>query len=567
MVFLKANGYGPHTIWYLAHNHWVDGRTRTEYLRKLGALTPAQVAQYRKFLALLDQGPDAVARATEEFQKAKPFDQRRHGVPATVHALFDKLGFRRILLDCFAGIPNKLFRAKLVETMAANRLDDPRSNLALAESWYGRTSLPFLLNLPAGTFDEDDLYETLDVLGARQEKIERRLYEAWTRTRSKGLPVVMKDLTSTYTEGEGADRSLWAHGYSRDRRPDRRQVNWSLVVTPEGLPITLEVYKGNTKDETTVAGTIDRLKRVFGVKEAVFVGDRGMLTTKNLERLHAAKFHYVVAETLSHEKEILEEARSKGRKARAKKGHLSESFCEVVGVDGRRHIAVFSRAKEKEELETLADKLRKGKELELWAQEGVERGDRWWEGTHHELVRSLTKKLMAVGAEGLFQVVWDPSRKGSIFLEVNEERRRWEEERAGWWMLTTDTELSGDAVIDLYQGLAVVEHAFRELKSPLKTRPVYHWKAERVKAHLFLCVLSYWLARWIELEGRSKGWKVTVEEALDELRAIHLDELGVPGVSARWWAVKELVGAELSIVNALGIAREVSDLPKGLVLV
>jgi hypothetical protein len=137
--------------------------------------------------------------------------------------------------------------------------------------------------------------------------------------------------------------------------------------------------------------------------------------------------------------------------------------------------------------------------------------------------------------------------------------------RAGWWMLTTDTELSGDAVIDLYQGLSVVEHAFRELKSPLKARPVYHWKEERVRAHLFLCVLSYWLTRWIELEGRSKGWKgVTAEEALDHLRQVHLDELGIPGLSARWWAVKELVGAERSIVESLGIAREVSELPRTL---
>ena len=506
-----------------------------------------------------------MARATAEFQRAKPFDQRRHGVPAAVHALFEKLTLRRMLIESFAGIEDKLFRAKLVETMIANRLDDPRSKLSIAEDWYGRTSLPFLLNLPEGKWDEDDLYETLDLLGERQDKIERRLWEAYTKGRGSGAPVVMKDLTSTYTEGEGADRNLWAHGYSRDRRPDRRQVNWSLVVTPEGLPITLEVYRGNTKDETTVAGTIERLRSVFGVKEAVFVGDRGMLTTKNLERLHEARFHYVVAETLSHEKEVLTEAQRRGRNPRAKKGHLGESFGEVIGKDGRRHIAVFSNAKEKEELAGLEDRLRKGRELEAWAQEGVERGDRWWEGTHHELVRSLTKRLMAVGAEDLFQVVWDPSRKGSIFLEVVEERRRWEESRAGWWMLTTDTELSGDAVIDLYQGLAVVEHAFRELKSPLKTRPVYHWKEERVRAHLFLCVLSYWLTRWIELEGRSKGWKVTAEHALDRLRQIHLDQLGVPGVSARWWAVKELTGEERTIVESLGIAGGVTDLPRTLV--
>lgn len=506
-----------------------------------------------------------MATVGAEFQKAKPFDQRRHGVPATVHALFEQLGLRRMLIESFAGIEDKLFRAKLVETMVANRLDEPRSKLALSEKWYGRTSLPFLLNLPEGKFDEDDLYETLDLLGAKQEKIERRLWNTWTKRRGSGAPVVMKDLTSTYTEGEGADRSLWAHGYSRDRRPDRRQVNWSLVVTPEGLPITLEVYRGNTKDETTVAGTIERLRSVFGVKGAVFVGDRGMLTSKNLERLHDAGFHYVVAETLSHEKEILAEAQQKSRKTRAKKGHLGESWCEVIGKDGRRHLAIFSAAKEKDERAALEDRLQKGRELEAWAQEGVERGDRWWEGTHHELVRSLTKKLLAVGAEELFKVVWDPSREGSIFLEIVEERRRWEESKAGWWMLTTDTELPGDAVIDLYQGLAVVEHAFRELKSPLKTRPVYHWKEGRVRAHLFLCVLSYWLTRWIELEGRSKGWKGTAEEALDELRQVHLDELGIPGISARWWAVKELTGVEKAIVNGLGIASGVTDLPRTLV--
>jgi transposase len=107
-------------------------------------------------------------------------------------------------------------------------------------------------------------------------------------------------------------------------------------------------------------------------------------------------------------------------------------------------------------------------------------------------------------------------------------------------MLTTDTELDGGAVINLYKGLAVVAHAFRKLRSPLKTRPGYHWKEEQVREHLFLCVLSYWLTRWIELERRSKGWEVTVEYALDRLREIHLDQRKVPGIMARLWAVKEL---------------------------
>ena len=107
MVFLKPNRSSGRVTWYLAHGRRVGGTVRTELLRSLGPLTPIQVEQYRRFLALLDQGPDAVATATAEFQKAKPFEQRRHGVAATVRALFEQLGLRRILLDSFAGIENK----------------------------------------------------------------------------------------------------------------------------------------------------------------------------------------------------------------------------------------------------------------------------------------------------------------------------------------------------------------------------------------------------------------------------------------------------------------------------
>jgi transposase len=124
-------------------------------------------------------------------------------------------------------------------------------------------------------------------------------------------------------------------------------------------------------------------------------------------------------------------------------------------------------------------------------------------------------------------------------------------------MLTTDMEFNGDAVIDLYQGPAGAEHAFLELKSPMKTRPVHHWKEGRARAQLFLCVLSYGLTWWIDLEGRSKGWEVTVEYALDRLREIQMDQVGVPGIVARRWAMKELAGEEQLVVESLGMSQEV----------
>ncbi|EQD50877.1 transposase IS4 family protein, partial [mine drainage metagenome] len=123
--------------------------------------------------------------------------------------------------------------------------------------------------------------------------------------------MLMKDISSTYFEGQGVRSALEAKGYSRDRVRGSLQVNWSLVLTPKGYPVTLEVYPGNTKDETTVAGTLERLQRVFHLTEGIFVGDRGMLTETNLKLLHGAGFHYVVAETLWDEKGVLAEAAEK----------------------------------------------------------------------------------------------------------------------------------------------------------------------------------------------------------------------------------------------------------------
>ncbi|EQD65487.1 hypothetical protein B2A_01589, partial [mine drainage metagenome] len=97
-----------------------------------------------------------------------------------------------------------------------------------------------------------------------------------------------------------------------------------------------------------------------------------------------------------------------------------------------------------------------------------------------------------------------------------------------------------------------------------KTRPVFHWKPEPVCAHRFLCVLSYWLTRWIELEGRSKGLKLTAEGALERLRRVNLYELGIPGVSVRWWDLKELRAEERGVADALGVENLVVDLPTGL---
>ena len=307
-LHLKAIPKGVRTYYHLATSFRDGPHVRTRYLHHFGALTPQQADGLRHWLGQWTTlGPGCVPSLAASPQEAIEFEENlpsfRHGIVALGHAAFGRIGLRSALNDAFGRAPEKGFRLKLVEAMVLNRLEDPSSKLRLAEEWYARTSLPHLLDLAVSSFDEDDLYETMDLLDARRDRLEALVYERVVRPLEGGTKsgVLMKDISSTYFEGRGVRSTLEAKGYSRDRVRGSLQVNWSLVLTPKGYPVTLEVYSGNTKDESTVAGTVERLQRVFGLTEGTFVGDRGMLTGMNLKRLHAAGFHYVVAETLCYE--------------------------------------------------------------------------------------------------------------------------------------------------------------------------------------------------------------------------------------------------------------------------
>jgi len=589
-VFLKVVPQARRRFGYLAETYRDAGTVKTRYFHSFGPVDDEKIAALRRWLqewtslppGTLPPGAGAPPRDLEFEENLPSF---RLGVPALGHALFQELELRTILNHAFAGIDHKGLRIDLSEVMVLNRLDDPTSKLALWQEWYPRTALPHLLGLPALGWDEDDLYDTLDAIDRRRDRIEFQVYERIVRPREGGSTnVLMKDLASSYFEGSGVANPRSAKGYSRDRIRGPRQVNWSLVLSPKGFPVTLEVYRGNTKDETTVAGTVERVRKVFGLKSGTFVGDRGMLTETNLKLLHAAGFHYVVAETLWNEKEGLTEASKKARAPlsprvagkgrqsrleggipRAEEKELEESWCEAVGKDGRRHIVIFSAAKREDELASLKEQLAAGRTIEKWARAGVRRGE-WKEANHHELVKSVTKQLVKEGADLLYEVEWDQDTGGGLNLVVNSERKKWEEAKAGWWMLTTDTELSGPEVVKVYKSLAVVERAFRTIKAPIEVRPIRHWKTERIRAHLYLCVLAYLLERYVEQkvrEGADRPIPVTGEAAWGLFKEVRWQQVGLKGTNVRRWTVSNITGEHRAVMDRLGLTETDLRPPQG----
>ena len=572
-----------HTYYYLVRSLRTGAKVSTEYLHTFGALTEEQAENLRAWIEGIQSNPWASPPTPTDFTQVEFEDNLpgfRHGIVALGHTLWKRLGFPSLLTQAFAGVKDKGFHSRLTEAMVLNRLEHPSSKLNIAEAWYRQTTLPFLLE--EETLDEDDLYATLDMIDERRDQVEKLVYEQIVKPLDGEAGVLLKDLTSTYFEGEGVGGTLLAKGYSRDRVRGSKQVNWSVVLTPKGFPVTLEIYPGNTKDETTVAGTVARVKKVFGLEGGLFVGDRGMLTKKNLVVLHDADFHYLVAETLWNVKEVLAEAMTKERtplapperKARQERLELGtspegeetleESFCEVIDKKGRRHMGIFSEVKRQNELAQLEEDLALGKELEKWARSGIQRGE-WSEENHHDLVKSLTRQLVKADADTLFDVVWDPTTFGTLFVRVNAERKAWEEAKAGWWMLTTDTEKPVPEAVKLYKSLSVVERAFRTIKGPIKVRPVRHRLDRRIRAHLYVCLLSYLLGRWLEVKVREEGeerWAhMTAERVLDSVREGSVQEVGIRGTKVRRWKLAKFSPEGQAVLERLGMKGEVLRTP------
>ena len=288
-----------------------DGKTKTIYFRRLGKLTEPEAKRWRFILSgdshsvpseFIDLQADTVC-----------YHSWRHGVSCLVSSLWEKLGFSSIISESLSRVPNKSFVAKLIQAMVVNRLEDPHSKLGLLEWLEKDTSLQFLIDLPPpGTeLNETQFYRAMDEAVKRRDIIEKKIYERIVKPRSC-CSVLAKDLTSTYFEGKKSP--LAKYGYSRDHRSDRMQVNWSLIETEEGLPITLEVYKGNVVDKKTVKRSIRRIKRIFGIKHGIFIMDRGMSTEGNIKAVVEEGFEYVATEKLDQKSvlNVVDEAFSKG---------------------------------------------------------------------------------------------------------------------------------------------------------------------------------------------------------------------------------------------------------------
>ena len=456
----------------LRESYREHGKVRKRTLCNLSDWPTAHIEGLRGVL----KGGTVIAPDREAFTVTRSLP---HGHAALILGAARKIG-----LDGMIG-PAGDRRRDLVMAMIAARIIDPGSKLAAARALAPETatsSLGTILGL--GRVDEDELYTALDWLGLRQPAIETAL----AKRHLKNGTLVLYDVSSSYMEGTCC--SLAHRGYSRDGRKGTLQIVYGLLCAPDGCPVAIEVFDGNTGDPKTLAIQVEKLKQRFGLDHVVLVGDRGMITQARLtEDIKTAGLDWITALRAPAIKELV------------KGGALQLSL-----FDERDMASITSPDFPGERLivcrnpDLAAQRTRKRQELLAATERDLGRIQAATARKRNPL-RGAAAIALAVGV-----VIEKHKMRKHFDLTITDTAFSFarkadaiaaEAANDGIYIVRTSLAaevLDDAATVRSYKSLSQVERAFRCIKTvDLHVRPVHHWLADRVRAHVFLCMLAYYL--------------------------------------------------------------------------
>jgi transposase len=435
----------------------------------------------------------------------------------------------------------------LLKAMILGRILFPSAKLALGEQAEG-TALARACGLPAAeAFDEDELYAAMDLLNGQWVPLEKSLYQ---EAFPQGVRLVLYDLTSTYFEGGGPDH-LGRYGHSRDHRGDRRQVILAVATDPEGIPLHVEVLRGNRADNKTLRGLLATLRRRFDIREATFVFDGGMSSTVNLAALDEAQMRFVTRLSNSTLEALLAELPADQQLELGDRSRVVEVIHQ-----GKRYVIAGGDWRRQRDEERRSVRLAKARA----ALEKMARVNRK-QANPQKLASQAGRLLERLKAHKYFTYRVNP--QGVLEWEEKRETIRKETQRDGWYLLHTNcpAQTCGKAeVLAHYKSLLNVEAAFCQLKSYLEVRPIFHWRPDRVHNHVRLCFIAYWLSARLGSQWRDSGESGEVPRILRRLQSIRIGQLQVGDKTAR--SLMTDIPKELNaLLERLGLIKLFATVP------
>jgi transposase len=419
--------------------------------------------------------------------------------------------------------------AKMAAVLVAARFCEPSSELHIAEDWYRRTALADLLQLDDEQVNKDRLYRALDHLLVHKAALEAHLSRRCGELFAVQNEVLLYDVTSTYFEGLAEANGLAQRGYSRDHRPDCKQVCIALVVTFDGFPLGYELFAGNTHDSRTLQTIVATMEARHGMLGRVWITDRGMASAENLEWLRQTGRRYIIGAPKSELKKF-------GSVLAAADGW--RTVHEGVEVKLTRHpdtkeTVILCRSADRRSKErAMHDKFSGRIEaalLRLAARIARSRKRLDPAPVHRQIGRILQQNQRAAAR---FRVALELDGCPAGFrLQVacNASFDEWAALSEGAYLLRSNIgDWSDQQLWKAYIQLTQAEAAFRMQKDQLKLRPIWHHHTDRVQAHILVCFLAFVLWKSLEMWQQRAGLGNSPRTVLEELARIQSHDVVLP---------------------------------------
>ena len=532
-----------HHYWSVVENRrLINGKVMQRQVLYLGEINDSQKLAWRKSIEVFDEGtrrqvalfaddalPADDARAIgvrlSEMQLKRP---RQWGACWLSCVLWQQLGMDEFWSARLPASRKGTRWLQVLQTLVAYRLIDPGSEWRLHRHWFTSSAMADLLDADFALAGKDTLYRCLDKLLPHKDALMLFLKQRWGELFGASFDVLLYDLTSTYFESdtprEAPDKRQY--GYSRDKRGDCRQVVIGLIVTPEGFPLSYEVLPGNTADCTTLSDLLRRIEARYGKANRTWVMDRGIPTEETLAQMREMGASYLVGTP-------------KGRLSKLEQSFLSKSWERI-----RDGVHVKRLPQDSETYVLAESEHRIGKERGMRQR----RLKRYVQRLKQLQGQGLTRDelLMKVGAARqdagraayLIRLTLPQSHEAvtpdTFHFELDRARLRRTRRREGRYLLRTNlTGHDPGQLWTFYTQLTEVEQAFKELKHDLSIRPIYHFREERIEAHIFVAFLAYCLQVTLKNQLRRAAPGLTPRAVLEKFKTMQMVDVHLPTTDGR----------------------------------
>lgn len=463
--------------------------------------------QKREIIATLTKWPEHLIAGLEKLikgQTAFSLDElnsnqgKSIGALWMLHELAKRVGLGKALGHSEHG------KLALLQILA--RCIYPSSRLHISNFWPEHYAIEDVLKIKE-RFNEDNLYNNLDWLAARQDKIEKSLFDH--KFGNKRISeIYLYDVTSSYFEG--TQNELSAFGYNRDKKEGKKQIVIGLLCDDEGDPLSVEVFKGNTSDLSTFSAQLAKLQDQFGVERVVIVGDKGMIKSKQIDQVTQLEWNYITSITKAQIYSLI--------KKEVIQMELFDTDPVEVEDQGVRYI-LRRNPERSDQIKAIRrqkiDKLNKCLEKE---------NERLNAHPKASAEKAKEKLLVKIRKFRLDKVLLVDAQERTLALTTDEQALKHTELLDGCYVIKTQldkNEAATKTIHDRYKDLSKVEHAFRTIKTGLEEiRPIYLRKEKRTRAHVFICMLAYKLIHRLKTELDQLNL-ATTKEIIKSMDAIH----------------------------------------------